>query len=79
MAAQRYKNILFSYSGLISSTEEIEMIREYFAEIEFSIGEANYSEIIDLRRYTVTRSPNKIKKMLCGHKSEPFVFIISLN
>ncbi len=79
MAAQRYKNILFSYSGLISSTEEIEMIREYFAEVEFSIGEANYSEIIDLRRYTVTRSANKIKKMLCGHKAEPFVFITCLN
>ncbi|GBL34984.1 hypothetical protein EMGBS15_05790 [Filimonas sp.] len=35
MAAQRYKNILFSYSGLISSTEEIKMIMNIALKLNF--------------------------------------------
>lgn len=79
MAAQRYKDILFSYSGLISSSEEIQVISNYFASIQSTIAQADYSEILDLRKYTVRRSPVKIKKLLREKKDYPFLFISCLN
>lgn len=79
MAAQRYKDILFSYSGLISSAEEIQVISNYFASIQSTIAQADYSEILDLRKYTVRRSAVRIKKILRDQKDYPFVFISCLN
>ncbi len=79
MAAQRYKNILFSYIGLISSPDEINAISDYFESIQKSIEQANYSEMIDLKNYTKSRNANKIKKMLCGNHDKPFVFLMTLN
>ncbi len=79
MAAQRYKDMLFSYSGLISSTEEIQEISNYFAKQQNNIAQADYSEIIDLRKYTIKRSPLRIKKILKDDIDSPFVFVTCLN
>ncbi len=79
MAAQRYKDILFSYSGLISSAQEIEFISEYFAGVQRSVAQAESSEMMDLIKYTIVRSPVKIKKILKSEKEFPFVFINCLN
>lgn len=79
MAAQRFKDFLFSYSGLISSAEEIQLISDYFSSIQSVIAQAECSEIIDLRKYTVQRSPLKVRRLLRSQKDEPFVFVSCLN
>ena len=79
MAAQRYKDILFSYSGLISSPEEIELISNYFAEIQNGIAEADFSEVIDLIKYTIKRNPALVTRMLNEKLDTPFVFVTCLN
>lgn len=79
MAAQRYKDNLFSYSGLIASNTEIEKISDYLAGIQEAIAQADYSEVIDLRKYTITRNALKIRRMLRGKKDYPFVFVSCLN
>lgn len=79
MAAQRYKDILFSYSGLISSSEEIQKISDYFTFIQSTLAQGDVSEIMDLQKYTVVRNSLKIKKILKGKKEYPFQFISCLN
>ena len=79
MAAQRFKDILFSYSGLISTNAEIKLISDYIGEMQKTIAEADHSEILDLTNYTIRRSPEKIKKLLAERKDYPFVFITCLN
>jgi hypothetical protein len=79
MAAQRYKDFLFSYSGLISSTEEIEIISDYFEHIKAIVAQAECSELTDLTKYTMHRNAMKIKSMIKSNKPKPFVFITCLN
>lgn len=79
MAAQRYKNNLFSYSGLLASNTEIERISRYFNGVHASIAQADYSEIIDLQKYRIHRNPVRIKRMLKAKEEIPFVFVTCLN
>jgi hypothetical protein len=79
MAAQRYKDILFSYSGLISSPEEIQIISNYSASIQSSYAQASCSEVLNLRKYSITRNALKIRNMIRNNKETPFVFIHCLN
>jgi len=79
MAAQRYKDILFSYSGLISSPEEIELISNYFAGIQSGFAQSDYSEVIDLVKYTIQRNPAKVSRVLNQKHDTPFVFVTCLN
>lgn len=79
MAAQRYKDILFSYSGLIASASEVKLISDYFDLLKISTAQAYASEIIDLRKYTIQRNPTRIKKILKNKKEQPFIFVNCLN
>ena len=79
MAAQRYKDFLFSYSGLISSSEEIQIISDYFAYIQKNVTQAEFSEIMNLQKYSVVRNSYQIKKLLKENRENPFVFITCLN
>jgi hypothetical protein len=79
MAAQRYKDFLFSYSGLISSTEEIKIISDYFEQIKASVSQADCSELTDLTKYTIHRNAMKIRAVIRSNKPKPFVFITCLN
>ena len=79
MAAQRFKDILFSYVGLISSNDEINQIRSYFHEVQDAIAEADFSEIISISATSIHRDPVRIKEILADRNDHPFVFISCLN
>lgn len=79
MAALRYKNNLFSYSGLLASNAEIEHISKYLNKVQASMAQADYSELIDLQKYRILRNPVRIKRMLKTSEVTPFVFVTCLN
>jgi hypothetical protein len=79
MAAQRYKDILFSYMTLISGDEQINFITEYFASSKLNYALAEHAEIMDLTKYTVRRNPRKIKELMKINKETPFVFVTCMN
>ena len=79
MAAQRYRNTLFNYTSLVLSTDEMNAISGYFECMQKRIEQANYTEIIDLKNYSIARNPNPIKKMLRQPNDTPFVFLMTLN
>jgi hypothetical protein len=79
MAAQRYRNTLFNYTSLVLSTNEMNAISDYFECMQKRIEQANYTEIIDLKNYSIARNPNQIKKMLRQQNDTPFVFLMILN
>ena len=53
MAAQRYRNTLFNYTSLVLSTDEMNAISDYFECMQKRIEQANYTEIIDLKNYSI--------------------------
>lgn len=79
MAALRYKNYLFSYSGLLASNAEVEYVSGYLSKVQSSMAQADCSELIDLQKYRIYRNPSRIRHVLKAKDTEPFVFVNCLN